>query len=162
MEDYAPILWVLLTVAAMVYSGITKARKQAAKAEQPPKHFGDEAWPSIDPEAHQPEAERVEPFAPYMPETLYTSEALSLEEIPAQEYVPEFTVQQAAGSSSLNRNTAADRLRSAPAAGEIGADSATDETPEGCVKQIAEEFDLRRAVIYSEIIKPKFMENEGE
>lgn len=164
MEDYAPILWVLLTVAAMVYSGVTKARKQTAKADkQPPKHFGDEAWPSIEPETHQPEAERVEPFAPYTPftpETLYTPEAQSLEEIPEQEYVPEFTVQKAAGSSSLSRNTAVDRLQSAPAAGEIGSDSLADETPEGCDKELTEEFDLRRAVIYSEILKPKFNADE--
>lgn len=157
MEDYAPILWVLLTVAAMVYSGVTKARKQTAKADkQPPKHFGDEVWPSIEPETHQPEAERIEPFSPFTPETLYTSEAQSLEEIPEQEYVPEFTVQKAAGSSSLSRNAAVDRLKSAPAAGEIGSDSLADETPKGCDKELIEEFDLRRAVIYSEILKPKF------
>ena len=79
----------------------------------------------------------------------------SLEEIPAQEYEPEYTAPKTA-ETKAPRHRAAERFRTAPEKDAIAAHAITDAPEEAAT--IAEEFDLRQAVIYSEILKSRFDE----
>lgn len=161
MEDFAPILWVLLTVAVMVASGISKARKQAEKAaKQAREHQDDEVWPQADETPSVPAAPATSfPSTTSPVSESYTGEAQSLEEIPADVFRPEIAPEPF-GTTPVHRCKAHTTLRTAekpPIEDEINAGSISDETP-AHAKTPGEEFDLRKAVIYSEILKPKFEE----
>lgn len=163
MEDYAPILWVLLTVAAMVYSGVTKARKQAEKASKHPSGHPEreEAWPASMPQAPESVPRHVlrSEFEPVTPD--FPGEYVSLEEIPAQEYAPEYTEPKTAASkhSKHSRPQAANRFTQMVETDEIAANSLTNDAHESAATALSEEFNLRQAIIYSEILKPKFEED---
>lgn len=90
--------------------------------------------------------------------TDFPDECQSLEEIPAEEYRPEIGQTEATVFSGSERSS----LRTiAPRKGvETVEPNKPGKEPDSGEKaaNVAEEFDLRRAVIYSEILKPKFEE----
>lgn len=152
MEDFGSILWLLVIVGAMIFNFVSKSRKAGGKDGTHTLHH-EEAWPSApDTDAEIPMRPLFQPVTPAFPD-----ECQSLEEIPEQEYVPEFTVQKAADSGHFQHQTV-NRLRAQAGTDEIAAQAVTDEIGKESSTEIAEEFDLRRAVIYSEILKPKFGE----
>lgn len=212
MEDYTPIFWVLFTVAAMVFSSVSKARKQAAKAaKEAPGQTGhpfDEAWPRMEetaPEAgrsgtdmkpgsaagtrpvprtgatsgtttytratsgttvwtgsaYAPVSADASTGAPYTAESYttegYTEEAQSLEEIPADVFRAE--IASTAFEQMQPRNRSDMRTPAGKAAvNDTKSLRGTDDTQTVATDELLEEFDLRKAVIYSEILKPKFEE----
>lgn len=153
MEDFRSILGLLVIVGVMIINFVSKSRKVRGKdGDQTPHH--DEAWPSApDADAETPMRPLFQPVTPAFPD-----ECQSLEEIPEQEYVPEFTIQKAADAGHFQHQTV-NRLRAQAGTDEIAAQAVTDEIGKESSTEIAEEFDLRRAVIYSEILKPRFEES---
>lgn len=209
MEEYTPIFWVLLTVAAMVISSVSKARKQAAKAPkeapgQPGQPF-DEAWPRMEDTASG--AGRAEPgtrtisgtgqgpvsgtgatagktlrrgsaYAPasaglpeaYTAETAYAGEAYTAEGYTGEAYFDEAQSLEEIPADVFQTETASATFRQmqprnqnkmhTPMHGSAGSGNTPerDNTQAAAADEPFEEFDLRKAVIYSEILKPKFEE----
>lgn len=157
MENYGPVLWILFIVGAMIFNVVSQSRKAREKGDKTSPY--EEAWPpQTGPGAPDTQEAPARPvFQPVTP--AFPDECQSLEEIPEQEYVPEFTVQKAADSSHFNHQTI-NRLKGGTETEEIAAHELSDESALPTAgSDIAEEFDLRRAVIYSEILKPKFDES---
>ncbi len=147
MEDFASVIWVVIIVGAMIFNVVSQSRKARGKGAQQTPHG--EAWPSSPIPSAIPA--RPEPAGP-----VFQDESRSLEEIPAQEFAPEYTASVRTETGALRRQTA-DRLETAPERDEIAANAIAD-TSEETIASIAEEFDLQQAVIYSEILKPRFDE----
>ena len=155
MDDFATVIWVVIIAGAMIFNVVSQSRKARGKGARTPGH--EEAWPS---QAH-PESEPDPmpaprpapwPFAPVFPD-----ECQSLEEIPAEEYAPEHTTPKAAGRGHLRHQTV-NRLMDDSGNDEIAAHSLTNNAPDAATTSQTEEFNLRQAIIYSEILKPKFEE----
>lgn len=158
MDDFATVIWVVIIAGAMIFNVVSQSRKARGKGARTPGH--EEAWPS---QAH-PESEPdpmpaprpapwpVAPIAPVFPD-----ECQSLEEIPAEEYAPEHTTPKAAGRGHLRHQTV-NRLMDDSGNDEIAAHSLTNNAPDAATTSQTEEFNLRQAIIYSEILKPKFEE----
>lgn len=89
--------------------------------------------------------------------TRFPDECQSLKEIPAEEYAPEHTTPKAAGRGHLRHQTV-NRLMVDSGNDEIAAHSLTNNAPDAATTSQTEEFNLRQAIIYSEILKPKFEE----
>ena len=151
MEDFATVIWVVIIAGAMVFNVVSQSRKARRKGAKQVPH--DEAWPSSAPDMPMPSTApaRPEPIAAVFPDV-----CRSLEEIPAQEYEPEYTALKTAETGTLRHQTT-DRLKTAPETDEIAAHAISD-APEESSSSIAGEFNLRQAVIYSEILKPRFDE----
>ena len=154
MDDFATVIWVVIIAGAMIFNVVSQSRKARGKGARTPGH--EEAWPS---QAH-PESEPDPmpaprpapwPVAPVFPE------CQSLEEIPAEEYAPEHTTPKAAGRGHLRHQTV-NRLMDDSGNDEIAAHSLTNNAPDAATTSQTEEFNLRQAIIYSEILKPKFEE----
>lgn len=129
--------------------------RSRGKGARTPGH--EEAWPS---QAH-PESEPA-PMpaprpAPWPVAPVFPDECQSLEEIPAEEYAPEHTTPKAAGRGHLRHQTV-NRLMDDSGNDEIAAHSLTNNAPDAATTSQTEEFNLRQAIIYSEILKPKFEE----
>ena len=155
MDDFATVIWVVIIAGAMIFNVVSQSRKARGKGARTPGH--EEAWPS---QAH-PESEpdpmpapRPEPW-PVAP--VFPDECQSLEEIPAEEYAPEHTTPKAAGRGHLRHQTV-NRLMDDSGNDEIAAHSLTNNAPDAATTSQTEEFNLRQAIIYSEILKPKFEE----
>lgn len=155
MDDFATVIWVVIIAGAMIFNVVSQSRKARGKGARTPGH--EEAWPS---QAH-PESEPDPmpaprptswPVAPVFPD-----ECQSLEEIPAEEYAPEHTTPKAAGRGHLRHQTV-NRLMDDSGNDEIAAHSLTNNAPDAATTSQTEEFNLRQAIIYSEILKPKFEE----
>lgn len=156
MEDFASVIWIVIIVGAMIFNVVSQSRKARGKGGHAPQHG--EAWPSSatqTPESAPRPALRPElqPVTPAFPD-----ECQSLEEIPAQEYIPEYTELKAANSKHF-RHQATDLSKRNAETDEIAAHSLTNNAPETEATGLVEEFNLRQAVIYSEILKPKFEEH---
>lgn len=169
MEDYGSILWLLLAVGAFIYSSGSKTRKKAQEAakkvlkELEESANRQEAWPSWDvPQKHANHTESVE-----------IPEAVSLEsidpEIPEAAtgtftgYAPSATIMQSGFESPRKAGSHEPVLRSdtAKPVTVAAAHAAATSDPIGELKhEIKEHFDLRKAVIYSEILKPKFSDHD--
>lgn len=161
MDDFATVIWVVIIAGAMIFNVVSQSRKARGKGARTPGH--EEAWPS---QAH-PESEPdpmpaprpapwpVAPVAPVAP--VFPDECQSLEEIPAEEYAPEHTTPKAAGRGHLRHQTV-NRLMDDSGNDEIAAHSLTNNAPDAATTSQTEEFNLRQAIIYSEILKPKFEE----
>ena len=158
MEDIGSVVLLIASIGAIVLNVIAsrnKAREQ--KSQQAPQH--EEAWPTptfpgTDPAPKAaPETPERHVFQPVMP--VFPDECQSLEEIPAQEYTPEPEPVKTAGTGRF-KTQPANRLTGGAETDEIAAHSLTNDTAAESATAVAEEFDLRRAVIYSEILKPKF------
>ena len=182
MEDFGSIIWLLVAVGALVFSSNSKARKRAREVAKRAKELqgevtGREAWPSWD--APQSVADEATgrptpwPVAPAAPArksrtTASASEprhgAATAPAAASSSNRPAYDGRQGAAATEKSHRKAAGKpqtsrqngvgdvvqfLRAAHANGTIAPDLATE---------IREEFDLRRAVLYSEIMKPKFEE----
>ena len=155
MDDFATVIWVVIIAGAMIFNVVSQSRKARGKGARTPGH--EEAWPS---QAH-PESETA-PMpaprpAPWPVAPVFPDECQSLEEIPAEEYAPEHTTPKAAGRGHLRHQTV-NRLMDDSGNDEIAAHSLTNNAPDAATTSQTEEFNLRQAIIYSEILKPKFEE----
>lgn len=155
MDDFATVIWVVIIAGAMIFNVVSQSRKARGKGARTPGH--EEAWPS---QAH-PESEPA-PMpaprpAPWPVAPVFPDECQSLEEIPAEEYAPEHTTPKAAGRGHLRHQTV-NRLMDDSGNDEIAAHSLTNNAPDTATTSQTEEFNLRQAIIYSEILKPKFEE----
>ena len=155
MDDFATVIWVVIIAGAMIFNVVSQSRKARGKGARTPGH--EEAWPS---QAH-PESEPA-PMpaprpAPWPVAPVFPDECQSLEEIPAEGYAPEHTTPKAAGRGHLRHQTV-NRLMDDSGNDEIAAHSLTNNAPDAATTSQTEEFNLRQAIIYSEILKPKFEE----
>lgn len=155
MDDFATVIWVVIIAGAMIFNVVSQSRKARGKGARTPGH--EEAWPS---QAH-PESEPA-PMpaprpAPWPVAPVFPDECQSLEEIPAEEYAPEHTTPKAAGRGHLRHQTV-NRLMVDSGNDEIAAHSLTNNAPDAATTSQTEEFNLQQAIIYSEILKPKFEE----
>lgn len=155
MDDFATVIWVVIIAGAMIFNVVSQSRKACGKGARTPGH--EEAWPS---QAH-PESEPA-PMpaprpAPWPVAPVFPDECQSLKEIPAEEYAPEHTTPKAAGRGHLRHQTV-NRLMDDSGNDEIAAHSLTNNAPDAATTSQTEEFNLRQAIIYSEILKPKFEE----
>ena len=155
MDDFATVIWVVIIAGAMIFNVVSQSRKARGKGARTPGH--EEAWPS---QAH-PESEPA-PMpaprpAPWPVAPVFPDECQCLKEIPAEEYAPEHTTPKAAGRGHLRHQTV-NRLMDDSGNDEIAAHSLTNNAPDAATTSQTEEFNLRQAIIYSEILKPKFEE----
>lgn len=155
MDDFATVIWVVIIAGAMIFNVVSQSRKARGKGARTPGH--EEAWPS---QAH-PESEPA-PMpaprpAPWPVAPVFPDECQSLKEIPAEEYAPEHTTPKAAGRGHLRHQTV-NRLMVDSGNDEIAAHSLTNNAPDAATTSQTEEFNLRQAIIYSEILKTKFEE----
>lgn len=155
MDDFVTVIWVVIIAGAMIFNVVSQSRKARGKGARTPGH--EEAWPS---QAH-PESEPA-PMpaprpAPWPVAPVFPDECQSLKEIPAEEYAPEHTTPKAAGRGHLRHQTV-NRLMDDSGNDEIAAHSLTNNAPDAATTSQTEEFNLRQAIIYSEILKPKFEE----
>ena len=155
MDDFTTVIWVVIIAGAMIFNVVSQSRKARGKGARTPGH--EEAWPS---QAH-PESEPA-PMpaprpAPWPVAPVFPDECQSLKEIPAEEYAPEHTTPKAAGRGHLRHQTV-NRLMVDSGNDEIAAHSVTNNAPDAATTSQTEEFNLRQAIIYSEILKPKFEE----
>ena len=155
MDDFATVIWVVIIAGAMIFNVVSQSRKARGKGARTPGH--EEAWPS---QAHPESAPAPMPAprpAPWPVAPVFPDECQSLEEIPAEEYAPEHTTPKAAGRGHLRHQTV-NRLMDDSGNDEIAAHSLTNNAPDAATTSQTEEFNLRQAIIYSEILKPKFEE----
>lgn len=160
MEDYSTVIWVVVILAAMLFNATSQARKKAKKqAPGSEKHTQHEAWPSWDTKSAD------EMRHPDSLETISESETSELRPVmqravptPGFEEVARKTTDFKSSGRHTGRKNAPDGrhpleeiLHEEHAAGD-------KHTTAEAVAEITEDFDLRKAVIYSEILKPKFNE----
>lgn len=176
MDDFASVILTVIIVGAMIFNVVAQSRKARGKGARTPGH--EEAWPAQEHPASEAAPHPVlRPVAPVFPD-----ECQSLEEIPAEEYMPEQAMPKAVGTGHTGhtghtqhtQHTEHTRhsghsgfplhqsINSAMDDGgndEIAAHSLTNNEQETATAFQTEEFNLRQAIIYSEILKPKFGEH---
>lgn len=161
MEDFSTVIWIIAIVAAMVFNGVSKARKQAKRhAPQGDRHAGSEAWPSWD-EASAPDSSPAEPHPAQRTQRAELQPATMPEaQLPGYgETTPEMAdYMQSERLRSHNTIQTGSRLAQKNKKQPAEADEANETAPDNEMALDIENFDLRKAVIYSEILKPKFYE----
>ena len=155
MDDFATVIWVVIIAGAMIFNVVSQSRKARGKGARTPGH--EEAWPSQEHPESEPAPMPAPRPAPWPVAPVFPDECQSLEEIPAEEYAPEHTTPKAAGRGHLRHQTV-NRLMDDSGNDEIAAHSLTNNAPDAATTSQTEEFNLRQAIIYSEILKPKFEE----
>ena len=155
MDDFATVIWVVIIAGAMIFNVVSQSRKARGKGARTPGH--EEAWPSQAHPESEPDPMPAPRPAPWPVAPVFPDECQSLEEIPAEEYAPEHTTPKAAGRGHLRHQTV-NRLMYDSGNDEIAAHSLTHNAPDAATTSQTEEFNLRQAIIYSEILKPKFEE----
>lgn len=155
MDDFATVIWVEIIAGAMIFNVVSQSRKARGKGARTPGH--EEAWPSQAHPESEPDPMPAPRPAPWPVAPVFPDECQSLEEIPAEEYAPEHTTPKAAGRGHLRHQTV-NRLMDDSGNDEIAAHSLTNNAPDAATTSQTEEFNLRQAIIYSEILKPKFEE----
>lgn len=155
MDDFATVIWVVIIAGAMIFNVVSQSRKARGKGARTPGH--EEAWPSQAHPESEPDPMPAPRPAPWPVAPVFPDECQSLEEIPAEEYAPEHTTPKAAGRGHLRHQTV-NRLMDDSGSDEIAAHSLTNNAPDAATTSQTEEFNLRQAIIYSEILKPKFEE----
>ena len=155
MDDFATVIWVVIIAGAMIFNVVSQSRKARGKVARTPGH--EEAWPSQAHPESEPDPMPAPRPAPWPVAPVFPDECQSLEEIPAEEYAPEHTTPKAAGRGHLRHQTV-NRLMDDSGNDEIAAHSLTNNAPDAATTSQTEEFNLRQAIIYSEILKPKFEE----
>ena len=155
MDDFATVIWVVIIAGAMIFNVVSQSRKARGKGARTPGH--EEAWPSQAHPESEPDPMPAPRPAPWPVAPVFPDECQSLEEFPAQEYAPEHTTPKAAGRGHLRHQTV-NRLMDDSGNDEIAAHSLTNNAPDAATTSQTEEFNLRQAIIYSEILKPKFEE----
>lgn len=183
MEDYAPILWLLFIVVSMGFSALSKARKRAARraeeVEEGQERNAGQGHPTI-PRYPTPGSGLPEGFP--LPQQRSRRPATSpstggAKSTTQQTAAQRATAQQAAASRSQTAATASSQhgLQHAgeslqrrhsnisaaqPQVMAVMREKEPVQPPktEETANEIVAEFDLRKAVIYAEILKPKFEE----
>lgn len=183
MEDYAPILWLLFIVVSMGFSALSKARKRAARradeTEEGQERNAGQGHPTV-PRYPTPGSGLPEGFP--LPQQRSRRPATSpsiggAKSTTQQTAAQRATAQQAAASRSQTPATASpqhglqhageslQRRHSSVSAAQPQVMAAMREKEpvrlpetEETANEIVAEFDLRKAVIYAEILKPKFEE----
>ena len=183
MEDYAPILWLLFIVVSMGFSALSKARKRAARraeeVEEGQERNAGQGHPTV-PRYPTPGSGLPEGFP--LPQQRSRRPATSpstggAKSTTQQTAAQRATAQQAAASRSQMPATASSqhglqhageslqRRHSSVSAAQPQVMAAMREKEpvllpetEETANEIVAEFDLRKAVIYAEILKPKFEE----
>ena len=155
MDDFATVIWVVIIAGAMIFNVVSQSRKARGKGARTPGH--EEAWPSQAHPESEPDPMPAPRPAPWPVAPVFPDECQCLEEIPAEEYAPEHTTPKAAGRGHLRHQTV-NRLMDDSGNDEIAAHSLTNNAPDAATTSQTEEFNLRQAIIYSEILKPKFEE----
>ena len=155
MDDFATVIWVVIIAGAMIFNVVSQSLKARGKGARTPGH--EEAWPSQAHPESEPDPMPAPRPAPWPVAPVFPDECQSLEEIPAEEYAPEHTTPKAAGRGHLRHQTV-NRLMDDSGNDEIAAHSLTNNAPDAATTSQTEEFNLRQAIIYSEILKPKFEE----
>lgn len=183
MEDYAPILWLLFIVVSMGFSALSKARKRAARradeTEEGQERNAGQGHPTV-PRYPTPGSGLPEGFP--LPQQRSRRPATSpstggAKSTTQQTAAQRATAQQAAASRSQTAATASSqhglqhageslqRRHSSVSAAQpqvmaVMREKEPVQPPktEETVNEIVAEFDLRKAVIYAEILKPKFEE----
>lgn len=155
MDDFATVIWAVIIAGAMIFNVVSQSRKARGKGARTPGH--EEAWPSQAHPESEPDPMPAPRPAPWPVAPVFPDECQSLEEIPAEEYAPEHTTPKAAGRGHLRHQTV-NRLMDDSGNDEIAAHSLTNNAPDAATTSQTEEFNLRQAIIYSEILKPKFEE----
>ncbi len=183
MEDYAPILWLLFIVVSMGFSALSKARKRAARraeeVEEGQERNAGQGHPTI-PRYPTPGSGLPEGFP--LPQQRSRRPATSpstggAKSTTQQTAAQRATAQQAAASRSQTPATASpqhglqhageslQRRHSSVSAAQpqvmaVMREKEPVQPPktEETANEIVAEFDLRKAVIYAEILKPKFEE----
>lgn len=183
MEDYAPILWLLFIVVSMGFSALSKARKRAARradeTEEGQERNAGQGHPTV-PRYPTPGSGLPEGFP--LPQQRSRRPATSpstggAKSTTQQTAAQRATAQQAAASRSQTPATASPQhgLQHAgeslqrrhsnisaaqPQVMAVMREKEPVRLPETEEKanEIVAEFDLRKAVIYAEILKPKFEE----
>lgn len=183
MEDYAPILWLLFIVVSMGFSALSKARKRAARradeTEEGQERNAGQGHPTI-PRYPTPGSGLPEGFP--LPQQRSRRPATSpstggAKSTTQQTAAQRATAQQAAASRSQTAATASpqhglqhageslQRRHSNISAAQPQVMAVMREKEpvrlpetEETANEIVAEFDLRKAVIYAEILKPKFEE----
>ena len=155
MDDFATVIWVVIIAGAMIFNVVSQSRKARGKGARTPGH--EEAWPSQAHPESEPDPMPAPRPTPWPVAPVFPDECQSLEEIPAEEYAPEHTTPKAAGRGHLRHQTV-NRLMDDSGNDEIAAHSLTNNAPDAATTSQTEEFNLRQAMIYSEILKPKFEE----
>ena len=155
MDDFATVIWVVIIAGAMIFNVVSQSRKARGKGARTPGH--EEAWPSQAHPESEPDPMPAPRPTPWPVAPVFPDECQSLEEIPAEEYAPEHTTPKAAGRGHLRHQTV-NRLMDDSGNDEMAAHSLTNNAPDAATTSQTEEFNLRQAIIYSEILKPKFEE----
>lgn len=155
MDDFATVIWVVIIAGAMIFNVVSQSRKARGKGARTPGH--EEAWPSQAHPESEPDPMPAPRPTPWPVAPVFPDECQSLKEIPAEEYAPEHTTPKAAGRGHLRHQTV-NRLMVDSGNDEIAAHSLTNNAPDAATTSQTEEFNLRQAIIYSEILKPKFEE----
>lgn len=155
MDDFTTVIWVVIIAGAMIFNVVSQSRKARGKGARTPGH--EEAWPSQAHPESEPDPMPAPRPAPWPVAPVFPDECQSLEEIPAEEYAPEHTTPKAAGRGHLRHQTV-NRLMDDSGNDKIAAHSLTNNAPDAATTSQTEEFNLRQAIIYSEILKPKFEE----
>ena len=183
MEDYAPILWLLFIVVSMGFSALSKARKRAARradeTEEGQERNAGQGHPTV-PRYPTPGSGLPEGFP--LPQQRSRRPATSpstggAKSTTQQTAAQRATAQQAAASRSQMPATASSqhglqhageslqRRHSSVSAAQPQVMAAMREKEpvrlpetEETANEIVAKFDLRKAVIYAEILKPKFEE----
>lgn len=173
MEEYAPVLWMVVLLGFLLLSSFSKLRKKAENAAKRfEEHLPREAWPTWDTTEERAQRTVEDEEGPAMEQWASTQEAIPAPcETPwqspqaAEEPYAEGEEAAAISGFSAPRDRTA-RLhsqesasvrneRSGRSSAAMQPDSASEADEKGTTE---EEFDLRGAIIYSEILKPKFDE----
>lgn len=157
MENFSTVLWIVVIAAAMIFNVVSQSRKQAKKQARAGRRqarrqrgmavMGSGSGPATCTSERRPVRQEVQPgpwrrLRPRRWRRRPDSKTRPRRPVPG-------TLRTSAGAATppKDRLTAAEHPH-----------AAYDDAQEDVSAEIAEDFDLRRAVIYSEILKPKFDE----
>lgn len=184
MEDFAPLIWVLVIIGAATYGSFSQARKKAGENHK--KHGHGEAWPSWD-MSSAPEHESEDQSHEFdelqkeqIPESAPRAREIHREERQhhpshgqytelgpkTKAYAHEFpTTKVKYPTYAHTAETDVYAIEEVHAAN-TGVHTASKQAPDAFTEtsdeapevHTDEEFDVRKAVIYAEILKPKYDE----
>ena len=144
MEDIIIVVWVAMIVLGSIVNAANKRRQKGEQSE--------------------PEEEPVQPTRPIVirvPAPRATkpySEAQSLEGESLETIAPEGSYKATFKPKAMRRPTKTPQVQHKPAKTDKPTPSAAPHQEEK--HELARDFDLERAVVYSEILKPKYQEYE--
>ena len=143
MEDIIIVVWVAMIVLGSIINAVNKRRQQGEQSE-PEEEPAQHARPII---IRVPAPRTTKPY----------SEAQSLEGESLETIAPEGSYKASFKPKAVHRPTKTPQTQYKPIK-----NAKTDKpiTPVEEKHELARDFDLERAVVYSEILKPKYQEYE--